>query len=386
MTNDRQDSPSTDMTYEKVISLARELAKSVGRRAADAEVQRCLHEETIQEIVDTGLVRLLIPASFGGHELGMNAYADSTLEIARADASAGWCYSLFILHSWMLARFPEQAQHDVWKENPDALITTSLVPAGSVTETAGGYILNGTWAWSSGVDHSNWCMLGGLVPVAGAQPEFALFLLPRSAYEVLDTWFVAGLRASGSKNVLVREIFVPAHRVARRDARERGTSGNAGALRLLSGFVAPILGATIGAYEIWRDASSKKFTTFTGEQVASLSHVQIRLAEIEAEIQTACLLLQKILDVATPDHPISVEQSFRSSRDAAYIAKLCVEAIERIFLASGGSANYESNPLQRYWRDIHAMAAHAALNFDNAAKNFGRVELGIPPGVQWGLF
>jgi 3-hydroxy-9,10-secoandrosta-1,3,5(10)-triene-9,17-dione monooxygenase len=98
------------------------------------------------------------------------------------------------------------------------------------------------------------------------------------------------------------------------------------------------------------------------------------------------LLLQKILDVTTPDHPISLELRFRCSRDAAYIAKLCVEAIERIYLSSGGSANYESNPLQRYWRDIHAMAAHAGLNFDNAAKNFGQAELGIPPSARRGLF
>src|SRR5437764_2624036 len=140
MTTHKQDSPSTGMTYEKAIALACELAPSIRRRAADSETQRCLHEEIIQAIVATGLVRLLTPGSFGGHELGMNAYADSTLEVAKADASTGWCYSLFIMHSWILAQFPEQAQHEVWRENPDALITTSLVPAGSVTETTGGYI------------------------------------------------------------------------------------------------------------------------------------------------------------------------------------------------------------------------------------------------------
>src|SRR5215470_10208867 len=135
MTTHEQDSMSTGMTYEKAVSLARELAKSIGRRAADAEAQRRLHDETIQEIVATGLVRLLTPARFGGHELSLNACVDSTLEIAKADASTGWCYSLFIVHSWMLAQFPEQAQYDVWRENPDALITTSFAPGGSVTET-----------------------------------------------------------------------------------------------------------------------------------------------------------------------------------------------------------------------------------------------------------
>lgn len=397
-THNQEDSASTcGMTYEKAISLARGLTPAVVERAAVAEAQRRLHEETIQEMIDAGLLRLLTPACWGGHELSFKAYVDSVLEIARADASTGWCYSLFIVHNWILAHFSERAQGDVWANNPDALVTTSFAPAGRVTETSGGYILNGNWPWTSGVDHSHWSMLGGLLPTPDAQPELALFMLPRNDYEVLDTWFVAGLKASGSKSVRALDVFVPEHRVARvtamRDGRRPGTTFNTGPLydRPLfvasgPGFVAPILGATLGAYEIWCDTSSKKLTAFTGEQVSSLSHVQIRLAEIEATIQTALLFLQETLDMITPGRPISLEQRFRCSRNVAYIAKLCVEAIERIYIASGGSANYETNPLQRYWRDIHAMAAHAGLNFDYASENFGRAELGLPPNGRIAFF
>jgi 3-hydroxy-9,10-secoandrosta-1,3,5(10)-triene-9,17-dione monooxygenase len=384
------------MTYEKALSFARELALSVGRRAADAEAGRRLHEETIAELVDTGLVRLLTPARFGGHELSFHAYVDSTLEVAKGDASAGWCYSFFVMHSWMLAQFPLPAQQDVWRENPDALITTSFVPAGSVTEAPGGYILNGNWPWSSGVDHSSWCMVGGLLPGDGP-PQMALFLLPRSDYEIVDTWFVAGLNASGSKNVLARGVFVPAHRMVRlmdiRDGHGPGTAENTSALSNRPfftaagpGFVAPLLGATLAAYGIWCDACRNKFTAFTGEELSSFSHVRIRVAEVEAEIQTARLFLQENLDVVTSGRVIRLEERFRCARNVAYIAKCCVSAMERMYLSSGGSANYLSNPLQRSWRDIHAMAAHAGLSFESAGEHFGRAELGLPPNPRMAFF
>lgn len=391
--------PSSGMTPEEVAAQAQALASAIRERAATAEALRRQPEETIKEIIDAGLVRLLTPACWGGHELNFNVYIDSVLEIARADASTGWCYSFFIMHSWMLAHFSEEAQRDVWANNPDALITTSFAPVGHVMPTAnGGYLLNGNWPWSSGVDSSDWCMLGGRIPPFGdASPEPALFLVPRSDYEIVDTWFVAGLKASGSKNVSLKDVFVPEHRVASlldlRDGRGPGITVNTGPLyrrpfftATAPGFAAPIVGATTGAYQTWREASSKRFTAFTREQVATLSHVQIRMAEIEAKVQTAHLFLRAVLDGLTANQPISLEQRFRSARDVAYITKVCVEAVESIFQASGGNANYETHLLQRYWRDVHAMAAHAGLNFDARGEDFGRMELGLPRNPQTMFF
>ncbi len=216
-----------------------------------------------------------------------------------------------------------------------------------------------------------------------------MFLVPRSDYTILDTWFVAGLKGSGSKNVLLKDVFVAQHRMVRlaeiQDGGGPGVAVNPGLLydrpfitANAPGFVAPIVGAALGAYETWREAGRNKFTAFTREQVAMFSHVQIRLAEIEAQLQTARLFLQDVLDGLMANTALTIEQRFRYSRNIAYIARLCVEVVERLFLAGGGSANYETNPLQRYWRDVHAMAAHAGLNFDTSGENFGRMELGLP--------
>lgn len=384
---------SKHITHEEAVARARAIAPVVAEHASTAESLRRLPENVVQAMVEAGLVRLLTPARWGGHELGFDTVVETIIEFAKADASAGWCYSFFNMHSWMLARFPEQAQRDVWAHDPDALITTSFAPVGQVVSADGGYILNGTWPWSSGVDHSHWCIVAGLLPTSDGVPERSsgpgMFLVPRSDYSILDTWFVAGLKGSGSKNVVLKDVFVPRHRMVRlaeiQDGGGPGVAVNPGPLydrpfftANAPGFVAPIVGAAVGAYETWREAGRHKFTAFTREQVAMFSHVQIRLAEIEAQLQTARLFLQDVLDGLMASTPLTLEQRYRYSRNIAYTARLCVEVVERLFLASGGSANYETHPLQRYWRDVHAMAAHAGLNFDASGENFGRMELGLP--------
>src|SRR5260370_30722686 len=175
-------------------------------------------------------------------------------------------------------------------------------------------------------------MLVGVLPAQGTAPPAAyMFLVPRSDFEILDTWFAAGQRATGSKNVVVKEAFLPEHRaVDMLDLREGTTSGtavNPGRLHNHPLFVAfptslvsPLLGATIGAYETWRDASRAKFTAVTREQVATLSHYQIRLAEIEVEIQAARLFLQHALDTLNSCKPITFEHRAHCHRHNAYPA------------------------------------------------------------------
>ncbi|WP_437963873.1 hypothetical protein WMF04_29610 [Sorangium sp. So ce260] len=109
-------------------------------------------------------MRLLTPRAFGGHELSLDAFADVTMEIARADGSSGWCFSFLNIHSWLLATFPVEAQRDVWLENPDAALANVNVPAGKVVREEGGYRLSGDWPWASGIHHCDWAMLAGVVP------------------------------------------------------------------------------------------------------------------------------------------------------------------------------------------------------------------------------
>lgn len=382
--------PPGSMTYEEAVARAKDFAPVIRERADRAERERQQPQETIDEITDSGLARLLTPKRWGGYELGLGAFVDTVIEIAKADASAGWCYSFLNIHAWLLAHYPDEAQRDVWANTPDVALADSFVPAGKVTRVTGGYRISGNWPFVSGVDHSEWSMLSGLMPSeTGGAPGPHVFLIPRSDYEIEDTWFVAGLRASGSKNVIVRDAFVPEHRVvnlmALAEGQVPGTALNTHPMYrhpLLALFptalTAPIVGATMGAYETWRETMRTKSTRITGIPLTSFTHVQIRLAETEAEISAARSFLREIVEVGSSDGQITLEQRARNHRNYGYLAQLCLRAIERIYLSSGGNANYESNPLQRYWRDIHAMGSHAAIGFDTASETFGLLELGLP--------
>ncbi|HLI71137.1 MAG TPA: acyl-CoA dehydrogenase family protein [Ktedonobacteraceae bacterium] len=380
--------PPEDLTPIEVVKLARSCAPAIRERAVEAEKARRQPVETIQELTSSGLTRLLTPRRWGGYEMDFATAVEAVYEISKADASAGWCYSFLLVHNWFLAHYPDQAQHDVWADSPDVHLSDSFIPAGKVTRVEGGYRISGNWPFVSGIDHSSWVMLAGMMPEPATGPfDFGphLFLLPRNDFAIEDTWFVAGLEASGSQNVVVEDAFVPAHRVVSMPALMEGVSPGAQLntnlmyrqpllLHFAFGLTAPIVGAVMGAYELWREMTRTKSTRLTGIPLTNFSHQQIRIAETSAEITTMQLLLEQNLEIARRENP-TLEQRIQSKRNFSYVAHLAVQAIERIYITSGGAANYKNNPLQRFWRDIHAMAAHAALNWDTGGETFGLYEI-----------
>ncbi len=386
-----QVTPPASMAPEEVIARARALAPVIRARALAAEKERRQPLDTIQEITDAGLARLLTPRRWGGYELGFETFVDAVIEIGKADASAAWCYSFLNIHSWFLAHYSDDAQRDVWQDSPDVALADSFIPAGKVTRVEGGYRISGNWPWVSGIDHCAWSMLAGMMPEPATGPfDFGphVFLIPRSDYEIDDTWFVAGLKASGSKNVVVKDAFVPAHRAVSLIALSEGHSPGAELNTHLmyrqplmtlfeTALTAPIIGATIGAYDLWCETTRTKSTRITGLPLNAFTHQQIRIAETSAEIDSARLLMKQILEVGSVEGP-TMDQRMQSHRNFAYIAQLCLRAIERIYTTSGGNANYESNPLQRFWRDIHAMSVHAAIGWDTAGETYGLNALGQP--------
>jgi 3-hydroxy-9,10-secoandrosta-1,3,5(10)-triene-9,17-dione monooxygenase len=391
--------PSLDAA--EAVARAKALVPRVRALAGEAEAGRRVPEPLIRDFIEAGLVRLLTPRRFGGHELGLDAFIDATLEIARADGSIGWCFSFLNIHSWLLAMLPEAAQQEVWGADPDACIANVNVPGGQAVPTDGGYRLTGVWPWASGIQHCGWALLAGIVPApAGSEPgppDVRLFLVPKADFQVKETWFVAGQKGTGSNHVMVTDVFVPEHRNAAlgdvREGQSPGSKVHASPLYKLpflppmaSSLVAPILGAAQGAYETWRELMRTRFTMYSREQVATLSHQQIRVAEVSAELDSAHLLLRRALDTMRPGGMLSLQQRVQVRRDYAYAATLCVRAVERLYTASGAGANFESNPLQRYWRDVHAMAVHSGISFDAACENFGRLELGLPLNPKDPLF
>ena len=372
----------TAMIREKLLHEAARLVPALRERAARTEQLRQIPSETVQELVASSLVRIGNPERFGGHGLELDVAHEVGWELGRACGATAWVYSLYTVHTWWLGHFPERAQEEFFAAGPDTLSSSCINPAGARVEVmAGGFRISGRWSFSSGCDAATWATIA----VPGAQRGSVLWLLvPRSDYAIVDTWFASGMRGTGSKDVVIEDAFVPAHRSMDPDRAgdgdwtgwqvHRRASYRAPLRALLAwDLVAPIIGIAQGAVdEITARLAGTTGPGRTGESVP----MQLRLAESSAEVDAARAVqradVREILDKAARGDAFSPADKARYRRDKAFVVKLCVSAVTRLFEGSGARAVMEADPLQRSHRDIHSASHHAALDWDIAAESFGR--------------
>ena len=374
---------------------AEALVPALRARAREAEDLRRVPDATIADLHASGLFRMLQPRRVGGSELLYRALVELGAIVSQGCGSTGWVLTNLASHHWMLGMWPKAAQDEVWGGSPDHLIGSAFVfPGGRARAVEGGYLLRGRWPFSSGIDASQWNLVGGVVRDERDRPvEQRIFLVPAKDYRIIDTWFVAGLRGTGSKDVEMDETFVPAHRTLPPAAIAGGaTPGSAvnpsalyklPALGLFSFVVASVsLGLARGAIEDYRAQMRDRVGTYTGKRLADLAGVQLRLAEASALADIAAALMLKDCDDATriteAGGALSSEDKARWRRNGAYAAGMCTKAVELIFTATGGAGVYLSHPVQRAFRDAAAANAHYALSWDVNGTLWGRVALGLP--------
>ena len=215
-------------TREQFVEAARALIPVLRERAPEAERIRRIPDETIEDLRRAGLWRILRPERFGGVETDFGLMIDVTIELGRGCAATSWVYINLVAHNWMLPYWPAPAAEDVWGEDPGALIGSTLVfPAGRLDPAEGGYLLSGRWPYASGVDSSDWMMLGAIGQgPADEKPGPRIVMVRASEIEVIDTWHVSGLVGTGSKDVACRicsspPIWCSTSRRRRRATRRR---------------------------------------------------------------------------------------------------------------------------------------------------------------------
>jgi len=317
-------------------------------------------------------------------------------ELGRACGSTGWVFINLASHYWMTALWPEVAQKEVWGEDPTAMAASSLIyPAGRAKKVKGGYELSGRWSFCSGIHHSDWMILGGLVGEEnGAPPKSHLFLVPKSALEQIDTWNVLGLVATGSIDVEGRDIFVPAHMAldagAIRGGPTPGSEVNSSALYRLPVWVllphvigAPIIGMAKGIYDVCVEATAERVSTFNATKVAEHATTQLRIADAGAAADAGLTLIVDNCREATrmveAGKLPSTETKFRWRRDGAYATNLAGDAATQLFRNSGGAGIFARNPLERRFRDMNAALAHIGVSMAVNGVGHGRVVLGLEP-------
>lgn len=395
------------VTSSALIAQARTMVPALRTREDAAEAARQVPDQTIADMRAAGLFRAFQPARYGGYELDLDLLLAMGSELARGCGSSAWVGNLAMVHQWMIAGFPEQAQDDIWGDtatgNPEAIALGTYAAAAEAVPVDGGFSISGRWPFASGCDHGDWALLGARFPTAGGdKPVPGLVLVPRGDYEIVDDWHAVGLAASGSKTVTCDDLFVPAHRhVLFPDlaaGHGPGRAVNAGAIYgvpllavLPVTIAAPALGILAAAIDDFTEKTCVRETRGAvaggGHSMAGFANVQSKLAEAVAALDAATLLLQRDLsetmELARAGRAFSVDLRLRNRLSHGYVVKLATEAINGLYAVGGGAELYRTERLQRAWRDINAIAHHIGLNWDAISTMYGQSRLGLEPQGQY---
>ena len=361
-------------------------------RAAGAEAARRIPAETIDDFRRAGFFRMLQPRRFGGFEVHPGTFFDVQIRVATACPSSAWVLGVLAIHNWQLALFPDAAQQEVWGEDPGRRISSSYAPTGRVVAVDGGYRISGRWSFSSGCDHCDWVFLGGFAPVAeGQPPDMRTFLVPRCDYRIEDTWHTIALRATGSNDVVLDDVFVPEHRTHKMTdgflCKSPGNEVNPAPLyRLPFGqlFVRSVsttaIGIAIGALDFYKSVTATKVGAADGNKAAEDSAAQEACAHAASALDQVQLVLHRNLDsmMASSERGerIPVEQRVAWRWDSTEAVGRCVSVVDELFALCGARALFTDSPMHRFFLDVHGARAHYANRPEASGRNFGRVLLG----------
>jgi len=391
---DKEEPEKTATLFERALALIPELRA----RAAEAERLRRLPDENVAALKAAGLLKILQARRYGGYQLSLHAHVDAVAAVARGCGSTAWCMGVIHAHSWLMANFPQAAQEETYGADPDAIICAVIAPRGEAKPAEGGYVLNGFWPFASGCQHANWLLLGArILDASGTVVDEADLLVPVREITINDDWHVVGLRGTGSCSVAAKNVFVPRHRClslpgliqgqSPGTALHEGTLYKSAAVPVLQLALAPgAIGIAEAALEAFQQRLPGRTIAYTlGEKQIESATTHRQLAEAATKIRIARRLLHGAVDdietAASRGAMMPPVERARLRMDCAEAVRQCREAVDTLFLVCGGSGIAESNPIQRAWRDLHAIAMHGALAYEVNQEMFGRMLLGLLPNT-----
>jgi len=387
----------------ELLSRARAIADLARARAQETEANRRVADDIVDRIREAELLRILQPVGYGGFEYGFDVFVELIAAVGRGCGSTAWVFGLANVHQWLVACLPKQAQDEFWAD-PGAIAAGSYAPAGKTVAADGGYRTSGVWSFASGCDNAQWYFLGTMVPAAndGEAPKPGFLLVPRADARIDDNWHTMGLAGTGSKNIVADGAFVPVHRLVGFADLVAGTTPgtlvNPSPLYRQSflsvlpvTLIAPILGMAEGALADFIDMVKVRATRGAvaggNRRMAEFATIQSRVAEATGCIDAARLLLFRNLAVtfatAERGEPTPLDMRLRNRLGHTFSTRLLVQAIDALFVASGGQGIFLEKPLQRAWRDAHAAASHVSLNWDAVSTMYGQYALGLEPKGQY---
>lgn len=366
------------------------IADELAAARSEGDELRRLPDDVWKHLGEGGFLRALQPARWGGGEMHIVDFLDAVVELSRANPSAGWVAGVIGVHPWQLALFDDRAQQDMWAGDPATMHSSSYNPTGTAVAVDGGYRVSGRWSFSSGCDHCRGVNVGAVIP---AEPvsDFRSFLLLADQYRIDDNWHVAGLRGTGSKDIVVDGAFVPTHRTQSHldyamGAPLPGQRLNDGPLYRLPWSVvfnmalaASTLGSVKGFVETWTALAAERSVAGVG-RLANDPLTQRRLAEATWDLDAAITVLRAdattMWDMADAGVTATMADRARMRWDVNRGCERVAQAVGELMRAASGRSIYLDHPLQARFQDVQAALGHAFLVPDPLAKAVGGNLLG----------
>ncbi|MGH2924837.1 MAG: acyl-CoA dehydrogenase family protein [Solirubrobacterales bacterium] len=360
-------SPAAEI--ERLASESSELAR---RLADETERGRRLPDELVARLGDSGLLRAGAPAEVDGLELAPAVALGCAEEIARGDASAGWCVSIAITSSLLVAYLPADGRTELFGDGA-GIAAGVWAPRGKARPVDGGVVVSGRWPFCSGIDHADMlfagCFVTGDAGSSERPPAPSVVAIPKEELEVLDAWHTLGLRGTGSHDAVANEVFVPEARVL---SVFDGPVVDRPTYRFpVFGFfalsiAAAALGNARGAIDELIELALGKVGQGSSRTLAERSPTQAAVATAEASLRAARAYFTDAIDaawVAARDpEPVSIERRTDLRLAATHATRTAAEVVRSMYDLGGGSAIYDTSPLQRRFRDAHTATAHFQVN------------------------
>ncbi|MGE3771935.1 MAG: flavin-dependent monooxygenase [Gammaproteobacteria bacterium] len=372
----------------ELLSRADQLIPILRERAEACERSGSVPAATIQDFQDAGFFRILQPARYGGYEHWPTVFYEVVARLAGGCPSSAWVLSVLGIHNWEAGLIDPRVAEALWKDDPDVRFSSSYAPFGKATRVPGGYRLDGRWPWSSGCDHASWVILGADAEMENGECNRVAALLPRQDYEIDEhSWNSAGMAGTGSKDIVVRGAFVPAHQLhniqlSSAMSEPGATAFAADTYKLSFGvcfaysLATVALGIAEGALAEFVPYMRKRTNAYLpGAEFQQDSVVQKALAEAHGLLDGARLKYERdfreMAAFVARGETVPVERRIFYKWNTAAIAKAARDAVNLLLPSCGGSAFNRKNPMQRYFRDVNCVANHLYLSFDKGAVNFG---------------
>ncbi|MBE8590933.1 oxidoreductase [Pseudomonas sp. MAFF 301449] len=380
-------------TLKELVKRAEDLQPLLRKNAVESELSRRAAEENITAIQEAGLFRLMVPNRLGGYQGTLRSHLEVSATLAEACGGTAWVVALNNVCAWFTGLCSEQAQNDIYALNPDARVAGVLSTSPISQRVEGGLRISGKWYSSSGILHADWASVGvDECNAHGVVVGRFLALLPKSDYSIEDTWFTAGMRASGSNCIVVNDVFIPNHRLLNLGAAIEGEYATefkeeaAYRAQLIPVASLTLNGPTLGmgraALKYVIDSASRRAVAYTSFEKQSQSVAfQMQIAEAALKIDTAHLRAYRAADevdeAARQGLKLDALTRARIRADVGLINTLIIDAINILLSAHGAGSFAETSPMQRWWRDANAAARHAIALPAVGSEIYGKALLGV---------